>query len=71
MSFDVYGACILFLIPFVIIFLVILFKVGENNNAKALEIARRHTGGTQGKLEILEDMELAAARLVASEALYR
>jgi len=43
----------LFLIPFVIIFLVILFKVGENNNAKALEIARRHTGGTQGKLEIL------------------
>lgn len=51
----------LFLIPFVIIFLVILFKVGESNNAKALEIARRHTGGAQGKLEILEEMELSSS----------
>ncbi len=49
------------LIPFVIIFLVVLYKIGEGNNAKALKIARRHTGCVAGKLEITENMSLASS----------
>jgi len=52
------------LIPFVIIFLVVLYKIGEGNNAKALKIARRHTGGVAGKLEINENMELASSMVL-------
>ncbi|MDX2105529.1 MAG: hypothetical protein SFY67_03920 [Candidatus Melainabacteria bacterium] len=49
------------LLPFVIVFLVILYKIGEKNNARALKIARKHTGGVACTLEILEDMELASS----------
>lgn len=52
------------LIPFVIIFLVVLYKIGEGNNAKALKIARRHTGGVAGKLEITENMSLASSMVL-------
>ena len=50
-----------FILPFAIIFLVVLYKVGEGNNAKALKIARAKLGGNESKLEISEDMELASS----------
>ncbi len=52
------------ILPFAIIFLVILYKLGEGNSAKALKIARAKLGGSESKLEIKEDMELASAMVL-------
>lgn len=49
------------LLPFVVVALVVLYKMAEGNEAKALKQSRAHLHGKASKLEILESLGTADA----------